>query len=134
LTFKFNHTSTAFQITLEGSFDLSESQNLKIGFEQLISNDFDEVSIDMSRVSYIDSSGVASILFIKKVSDRLNIRFDISSISSPAFRVLQLSKLDILLNIKSSVTYTDPNSEPIQSNNQELHNLEITNIFIKNQN
>jgi len=113
---------------------LSESQNLKIGFEQLISNDFDEVSIDMSRVSYIDSSGVASILFIKKVSDRLNIRFDISSISSPAFRVLQLSKLDILLNIKSSVTYTDPNSEPIQSNNQELHNLEITNIFIKNQN
>ena len=85
---------------LKGSIDLSESQSLKTSFEQLISSELVAVSLDMSEVNYIDSSGVAALLFIKKTTDRLNINLEIGFISNSVFRVLELARLDKLLKIK----------------------------------
>ena len=117
-------------MVLGGPFDLSESHNFKSNFEQLINTDFKSVSVDMSFVEYIDSSGVASILFIKKTCDRLNINFAIEAISYSAFRVLELAKLNIVLNIKSSALVQDS----VQANSNasiELDRFDTTTIFGK---
>ena len=74
-TYTFVNDGRILRVTMEGSVDLSISPSLKTDVEQLISSDTLAVHLLASDVTYIDSSGVASLLFIKKLIKMFALRF-----------------------------------------------------------
>jgi anti-sigma B factor antagonist len=80
-------------IALEGDVDLEHSPKarevLLDGVEQ-----GKGVYVDMSAVSYIDSSGVASLVEAFQAAKQKQSSFALVSVNPAALRVLQLARLD----------------------------------------
>jgi anti-anti-sigma factor len=86
-------------VLLSESVDLSVTNTLKEEFEQVMSSDITVVRIDASALSYIDSSGVASLLFMRKLCTRFNANFSFDVVSQAAARVISLANLDSVLGL-----------------------------------
>lgn len=61
------------------------------------------IVVDMSGVSYIDSSGVASLVEAFQGARKAGLAFALASVSEAAMRVLQLARLDKVFTIRASV-------------------------------
>ncbi len=59
--------------------------------------------VDMSGVSYIDSSGIASLVESFQTGRAKGTRFALVAVSEPALRVLQLARLDKVFDLHGSV-------------------------------
>jgi anti-sigma B factor antagonist len=83
----------ALVIAFEGDVDLEHSpkarQVLLDGIEKGKS-----IFVDMSGVTYIDSSGVASLVEAFQLAKRRGLGFALVEVSAAARRVLQLARLD----------------------------------------
>jgi anti-sigma B factor antagonist len=110
MSFDVKLSGRILQVRLQDSIDLSVTAALKENFEQLMSSDVHEVQIDAGALTYIDSSGVASLLFLRKLATRFNAKFVMLAVSDAAARVIQLANLDALLGVKapSSSAYVSP--------------------------
>ncbi len=62
-----------------------------------------KVLVDLSGVSYIDSSGVASLVEAYQVAKRNRTEFALVSVNVAALRVLELARLDKVFTIHESV-------------------------------
>ncbi len=62
-----------------------------------------KVLVDLSAVSYIDSSGVASLVEALQVAKRNQTAFALVSVNTAALRVLELARLDKVFTIHESV-------------------------------
>ncbi len=62
-----------------------------------------KVLVDLSGVSYIDSSGVASLVEAYPVAKRNKTDFALVSVNTAALRVLELARLDKVFTIHESV-------------------------------
>jgi anti-sigma B factor antagonist len=89
-------------VELQGEVDLQHSPRLrKLLMEMMF--DRRDVLVDMSRVAYIDSSGIASLVEAYQMSRKNLSRFILVAVSQPAMRVLQLARLDRVFSIAPSV-------------------------------
>ena len=85
-------------VALSGDIDLDSSPKVRtalldcVGLEQ-------GVLVDMSEVSYIDSSGVASLVEAFQTARKSDTAFGLVSVSQPAMRVLELARLDRIFSI-----------------------------------
>ena len=61
------------------------------------------IVVDMAGVSYIDSSGVASLVEAFQGARKAGLGFALASVSEAAMRVLQLARLDKVFTIRASV-------------------------------
>ena len=61
------------------------------------------IVVDMARVSYIDSSGVASLVEAFQGARKAGLAFALASVSEAAMRVLHLARLDKVFTIHPSV-------------------------------
>lgn len=61
------------------------------------------ILVDMSAVSYIDSSGVASLVESLQRARKEGMDFALAAVSEAALRVLQLARLDKVFTIHASV-------------------------------
>lgn len=61
------------------------------------------VLVDMSGVSYIDSSGVASLVEAHQKARRSKTTFALAQVSQSAMRVLELARLDKVFTIHPSL-------------------------------
>ena len=61
------------------------------------------VIVDLSDVSYIDSSGVASLVEALQASKKNDSQFALAAVSEPTRRVLELARLDKVFKIFDSV-------------------------------
>ena len=61
------------------------------------------VVVDMSAVSYIDSSGVASLVESLQTARKGGLGFALAAVSESAMRVLQLARLDKVFTIHASL-------------------------------
>lgn len=89
-------------VILGGEVDLHSSPEAR----QLILNNLKQqrpVLVDLSAVSYIDSSGIASLVEGYQLARRENLQFGLAGVSEAARRVLQLARLDKVFPIKESV-------------------------------
>jgi anti-sigma B factor antagonist len=59
--------------------------------------------VDLSAVSYIDSSGVANLVEAFQLSRQRGTGFALASVSPAALRVLQLARLDEVFTIHASL-------------------------------
>jgi anti-sigma B factor antagonist len=81
-------------IDITGDIDLSSSPDLrKVLLRELKEKRTPRVVVNMSKVRYIDSSGVASLVEGLKASRDTGMRFALVGLSKGAREVLQLSRL-----------------------------------------
>lgn len=89
-------------VALEGDIDLQSSpavrQQLLACFEKT-----SRVAVDLSGVTYIDSSGVASLVEAFQVARKKNGTFGLVNVSSAVMRVLSLARLDKVFSIHPSI-------------------------------
>ena len=89
-------------IALTGDVDLESSPKVRDVLLECVSGKR-PVIVDMSKVSYIDSSGVASLVEAHQTARKVEIRFALAQVSPSAMRVLELARLDKVFNIHASV-------------------------------
>ncbi|MDH5488646.1 MAG: STAS domain-containing protein [Rhodospirillaceae bacterium] len=80
-------------VALSGEIDLQTSPKLRGELLGLIANKKPLV-VEMSDVSYIDSSGVASLVEAFQTARSKNLGFSLAAIGDAPLRVLKLARLD----------------------------------------
>ncbi len=85
-------------IELDGEIDLDRAPELRGLLLDCITRGRD-VLVDLSRVSYIDSSGIASLVEALQSASRNGIALGLVAISPVALRVFELARLDKVFTI-----------------------------------
>lgn len=90
-------------VALSGEVDLHYSPEArKKILGQLNKNN--NVLVDLSGVSYIDSSGIASLVEGFQLARNKKLQFGLVGVSDAAHQVLQLARLDRVFPIKDNVS------------------------------
>jgi len=90
-------------VALSGDVDLESSPRVRgallecVGLKRT-------VVVDMSAVSYIDSSGIASLVEAFQTARKSDTRFVLARVSEAAMRVLELARLDRVFRIVDEVS------------------------------
>ncbi len=92
----------ALVVALEGDVDLENSPQARAVLLDCVGRGRD-VFVDLSRVNYIDSSGVASLVEAYQKAKRNDTRFALIAVNPAALRVLELARLDKVFTIHESV-------------------------------
>lgn len=98
------HTEGGYCIvTLEGEVDLHCSPRAR---QEILKNleQNHPVLVDLSKVDYIDSSGIASLVEGFQVAKSQQLDFGLVGVSEAAHQVLQLARLDKVFSIHDSVS------------------------------
>ena len=89
-------------VLLEGDVDLESSPTVRTALLECVGRK-QAVVVDMSAVSYIDSSGVASLVEAFQAARKSQSRFVLARVSDAALRVLELARLDKVFTIIGDV-------------------------------
>ena len=84
---------TALIVAFEGDVDLASSPDARKVLLDCVGRKR-PVLVDLSRVKYIDSSGVAALVEALQTARKGGTRFGLVAVSDATLRVLQLSRLD----------------------------------------
>lgn len=97
-----SETGGTMVVSLSGDVDLSHSPALRKALMELM---FDRraVVVDLSAVTYVDSSGVAGLVEAYQMARKNGTSFILAAISDPVRRVLQLARLDRVFTIVDTV-------------------------------
>lgn len=119
-----NHEIT---LHLSGNVDLSETSDIK---EMLIhepKSGFTEFIVEGQEIEYIDSSGVAVLLFAKKMAEESGLKFKIDSLSDNATKVIELAGLESIFKIQNK-KIDHPKTE---KSNQDIDDIDLNldNLF-----
>jgi len=107
--FDYHMTGDKAQITLTGEIDLQVTGELKLQIDQL--RQITHLDIEASHVSYMDSSGVAVLLYARQAAISGGFQFTISSMSRSVFRILEVARLDAVLPIGQVVNSADSSTD-----------------------
>jgi len=90
-------------VALSGEVDLHYSPEAR---KQILAqlNKNNNVLVDLSGVSYIDSSGIASLVEGFQLARNKKLQFGLVGVSDAAHQVLQLARLDKIFLIKDSIS------------------------------
>jgi anti-sigma B factor antagonist len=89
-------------VSFEGDVDLEYSPTAR----QVLLDSVKQrrnVLVDLSGVSYIDSSGVANLVEAFQLSRQKGTGFALVSVNAPAMRVLELARLDKVFRIYATL-------------------------------
>ena len=89
-------------VSLSGDVDLSTSPDARKAILAALDND-KGVLVDLSKVDYLDSSGVASLVEAFQLARGKKQAFGLVGVSSSALSVLKLARLDTVFPIYDSV-------------------------------
>jgi anti-sigma B factor antagonist len=89
-------------LELDGEVDLSCSPDARRQILQCL-EEGRNLLVDLSRVTYIDSSGVASLVEGYQTAKKAGLKFGLVGVSTAAMNVLQLARLDRVFPIHASV-------------------------------
>lgn len=88
-------------LKLSGNVDLSETNDIKLAIAEEPKAGFKHLVINGEALEYIDSSGVALMLFTKKLATDQNLIFEVEALSENAQKVINLAGLASILKIKN---------------------------------
>jgi anti-sigma B factor antagonist len=89
-------------VALSGDVDLDSSPQVRSVLLESV-REKRGVLVEMSAVSYIDSSGVASLVEAYQSARRGSTTFALVAVSDAAMRVLELARLDQVFSIHASI-------------------------------
>ena len=100
---KVSEQSGCVVIALSGEIDLDNAGDVRRELLDSLDNRKD-VLVDMSGVTYIDSSGIASLVEGLQKARKQKTELSLVSVSQRARRVLELARLDKVFTIHTDVT------------------------------
>jgi anti-sigma B factor antagonist len=89
-------------VSLSGEVDLEHSPRARAVLLEWVERG-PRVLVDLSQVTYIDSSGVASLIEAFQLARKRSVDFALAEISPAALRVLELARLDRVFTIHPTV-------------------------------
>ena len=110
MKYQLHHEANYIVLALEGEFDLSSSPKVR---ESLLANlnKRKDLLMDLSAVSYIDSSGIACMVEALQLAQQRALKFGCVHISQAVRKVLTLARLDQVFPIYTSIDdFTDAKS------------------------
>ena len=106
-------------LKLSGNVDLSETNDIKSAIAEEPKAGFKHLVINGEALEYIDSSGVALMLFTKKLAADQNLIFEVEALSENAQKVINLAGLAGILKIKN-VPKMDAEASPKSEKVEDL--------------
>lgn len=94
-------SADGYVIRVKGEVDLYSSPELREAITEAVPKAAKEVVVDLSEVPYMDSSGVATLVEGFRSAKAKNSGFVLLSPSNQVLKVLQLSKLDAVFEIRN---------------------------------
>lgn len=102
MTYKVTEEQGYAIVHLTGDIDLSCSAEVRRALlEQLAAAH--PTLVNMSGVTYIDSSGIASLVEAYQTARKKHLEFGLIAVSEPALSVLELARLDKVFPIHAAV-------------------------------
>ncbi len=92
----------AVLLSLDGDVDLSCSPDARKAILEALDNG-KHLLVNLAAVTYIDSSGVASLVEGYQLSKKQGLNFALVSVSEAVMNVLQLARLDTVFPIFATV-------------------------------
>ena len=103
MNIEIRNEAQAAIVSLEGDVDLESSPKVRAALLEGVARKHAVVEVDVSAVSYIDSSGVASLVEAFQAARKSKSRFVLARVSDAALRVLELARLDKVFTIIGDV-------------------------------
>jgi len=82
-----------------GEVDINTAPQLKKAFERLIKEKREKIVINMEKVDYIDSSGLATLVELLKNFRKYGARLKLVSLSTKVRSLFEITKLEKLFDI-----------------------------------
>ena len=98
MSYQVSQTAEETTVFLDGDVDLERSPSARKLLLEWVEKGHN-VIVDMSAVSYIDSSGVASLVEALQASKKNNVDFSLKQVSEPALKVFRLARLEKVFDI-----------------------------------
>lgn len=83
----------------EGEIDINTSPSVKKQFDRLISSKTPKIIVNLEKVTYVDSSGLATLVEILKNMRSYGGRLRLSNMSSKIKSLFEITKLEKLFEI-----------------------------------
>ena len=99
---KFRRKQGASVVAFTGEVDLESSPAAREILLKCLEST-SKVIVDLSEVTYIDSSGVASLVEALQAAKKNGSQFSLAATSEPTRRVLELARLDKVFTLYDSV-------------------------------
>ncbi|WP_395374349.1 STAS domain-containing protein [Marinicella sp. W31] len=96
---QFERTGTVGKISARGEVDLSNSPQLRKTILGALRVD-EHIIVDLSQVSYIDSSGIAALVEGLQMANKKDKTFSLQSPSEQVMSILELARLDTVFSIE----------------------------------
>ena len=90
-------------VMLEGDVDMGSSRELRKVFQGLWSGKVSPIVVDLGKVPYIDSSGLATLVECFKEVSKYKGKFALAGMTQNVREVFRLARLDTVLTIFDSV-------------------------------
>ncbi|HEY6110899.1 MAG TPA: STAS domain-containing protein [Chthoniobacterales bacterium] len=90
-------------LPLEGEIDLHVSPNLSASLQMMIEKKPKQLIVDLARVSYIDSSGLAALIEGMQNVQQYGGTFALVSLQEPVRTIFEIARLDQVFKIYSDV-------------------------------
>ena len=90
-------------VNVEGEIDMFTSPNLRDTLLPFFKKKVDAIVVDLSLVSFMDSSGIATLVEGLQWSQKEKRAFILSGLGKTVFNALSLTKLDNVFTIKKNI-------------------------------
>ena len=91
MTYKVEEKDNIKIVYLEGEIDMEVADKARQTILPLIETG-NEVHLNLSKVSYMDSSGISVIIESKKLSEEKKTKFELKEVSKPVEKVLAMAR------------------------------------------
>lgn len=101
LRIEISEQEEEFRIAVSGDVDLYTSPELRKAILKGVNKQGKHVAVNLQQVTYMDSSGVATLVEGWKAASLLHLAFVLVAPSLSVMKVLQLSRLDTVFAIRT---------------------------------
>jgi anti-sigma B factor antagonist len=129
MSYKIKPVNDQLYLYLEGTIDLSETPEIKEAIQNEPKSGFKKFLVDGSKIEYIDSSGVALLIYLKRAIPESGMMLEFESLSENAMKVVSLAGLTSILKPKNLNISEKKSSETKSEKNDDLLSLDLDNIF-----
>ena len=117
------------KLFLSGEIDLDNSTQVRENIKDLIDK-VKTIEVQLSKVNYIDSSGIAALVEGMQLSKSGSKEFSLTDVSNEVMKVIKLAHLDKIFKIKSVTNQNaaEDSSEPAPASEPETQASENVDL------
>jgi anti-sigma B factor antagonist len=104
MAMKTENKNGAIVCYMEGEIDINTAPDMKKNFEKILAKKVPKMVINFSKVTYVDSSGLATLVEILKLMRTYDGKLRLSNLSPKIKSLFEITKLEKLFEIMADET------------------------------